>query len=85
MVGSPTPYPGRYWRADTSIDAVRQFVTMTGVDTNLYVFFCHDSSYFGTVGIAYVGGLCDTYGYAVSLNEWRNTTLASGKVRKQEC
>ena len=53
---------------------------MTGVDTNLYVFFCHDPSYFGTVGIAYVGGLCDTYGYAVSLNEWRNTTLASGKV-----
>ena len=49
---------------------------------NLLVLFCNDPKYFGTVGIAYVGGLCDLGGYQVSLNEWRSSPAKTGKVKQ---
>ena len=65
-MGEPTPYLNQYWTADTSISDVRLLTFReSGESANLFVFFCDDAKYFGTVGIAYVGGLCDRLGYQV--------------------
>ena len=68
ILGEPTGYPNEYWTADSSISAVRPLTFRQFGDeepANLFVFFCDDAKYFGTVGIAYVGGLCDSLGYQV--------------------
>ena len=68
ILGEPTGYPNEHWTADSSISAVRPLTFRQFGDAepaNLFVFFCDDAKYFGTVGIAYVGGLCDSLGYQV--------------------
>ena len=98
MVGEPKPYLDKYWTADDSIESVRHLskgkhrfafnkflirLFIGDKSANLLVLFCNDPKYFGTVGIAYVGGLCDLGGYQVSLNEWRSSPAKTGKVRER--
>jgi len=89
LLGPPKSFPDSAWRAETSIGEVRRLVADGkndghGAKADLHVFFCADQKYQGTVGIAYVGGICDTAGYACSLNEWRSSVAASGKVVAHE-
>lgn len=50
---------------------------------DLYAFFGKDSSYYGTVGLAYVGGAC-TERIKTSFNEWRNTPTGNAGVVAHE-
>ena len=72
-MGEPKAYLNQYWTADRNIEDVRRLTFGEkqfgdGKSANLFVFFCDDAKYFGTVGIAYVGGLCDRLGYQVRGN-----------------
>ena len=46
---------------------------------DLYCAFGKDSSYYGTVGLAWVGGACNDY-IKTSFNEYRNTPSETGMV-----
>ena len=46
---------------------------------DLYVTFGKDSSYYGTVGLAWVGGACNDY-IKTSFNEYRNTPSETAMV-----
>ena len=48
---------------------------------DLYAWFGKDTSYYGTVGLAYVGGAC-TEGIRASFNEWRKTPVETAMVRR---
>lgn len=56
---------------------------MGKTEANVYVLFCNDPEYFGTVGIAFVGGICSSSGLQLSINEWRKTIAASAKVKSR--
>ena len=83
IVGKPKAFLADRWRAETSIANVRKYAKYDK-DADLHVFFCADSKSAGTVGIAYVGALCETNGFQVSINERRETHAASGKVVAHE-
>ncbi len=83
VVGQPIPHLDDTWTADASINNVRQFAN-GDKSANLFTFLCNDPTYYGTVGIGYVGGLCNTFGYQVSIVEWRNTEAETGKVRRND-
>ena len=46
---------------------------------DLYTCFGKDSAYYGTVGLAYVGGACKERS-KTSFNEWRKTPTATAMV-----
>ena len=48
---------------------------------DLYVWFGKDSSYYGTVGLAWVGGACNEF-IKTSFNEWRKTPTANAGVKR---
>jgi len=50
---------------------------------DLYVTFGKDSSYYGTVGLAWVGGACNDY-IKTSFNEYRNTPSETAMVAAHE-
>jgi len=50
---------------------------------DLYCAFGKDSSYYGTVGLAWVGGACNDY-IKTSFNEYRNTESETGMVVAHE-
>jgi len=50
---------------------------------DLYCAFGKDSSYYGTVGLAWVGGACNDY-IKTSFNEYRNTQSETGMVVAHE-
>ena len=47
---------------------------------DLYAWFGKDPEYYGTVGLAWVGGACNDY-IKTSFNEYRNTPVATAMVR----
>ena len=47
---------------------------------DLYAAFGKDPSYWGTVGLAYVGGACNDF-IKTSFNEWRKTPSATAGVK----
>ncbi|CAB4054923.1 unnamed protein product [Lepeophtheirus salmonis] len=83
VIGFPKKYHDNEWTAEDSITTVEKYA-QGDTETDLYVFLCADSNLYGTVGIAYVGGLCDTNGYQVSINEWRTTEAETAKVVAHE-
>lgn len=50
---------------------------------DLYAFFGKDKDYYGTVGLAYVGGACNQR-IKTSFNEWRNTPTGNAGVVAHE-
>lgn len=82
VVGEPEFRPHEHWTAETSLGTVRQYVA-GDTDANLYAFLCADPEYMGTVGIAYVGAVCDK-NFHTSITEWRKTEAATGKVFAHE-
>jgi hypothetical protein len=50
---------------------------------NMYAWFGKDTAYYGTVGLAYLGGTC-TYTQRASFNEWRNTPVETAMVVAHE-
>eukprot|EP00095_Tigriopus_kingsejongensis_P006351 maker-scaffold390_size186308-snap-gene-0.34 protein:Tk06351 transcript:maker-scaffold390_size186308-snap-gene-0.34-mRNA-1 annotation:"polymorphic outer membrane protein g i family" len=84
ILGAPKKFPEHSWRASTSDLKVARTAVMAESKANLYVLFCDDPEYFGTVGIAFVGGVCSTNGLHLSLNEWRNTIAGSARVVAHE-
>ena len=47
---------------------------------DLYAAFGKDPQYYGTVGLAWVGGACNKY-IKTSFNEWRKTPVETAMVR----
>lgn len=84
VIGTPKSFPDQVWRATTD-DIKRAREQILGkTEANVYVLFCNDPEYFGTVGIAFVGGICSSSGLQLSINEWRKTIAASAKVVAHE-
>lgn len=52
-------------------------------DVDLYAWFGKDKDYWGTVGLAWVGGCCKTHD-KTSFNEWRKTAAATAMVLAHE-
>lgn len=50
---------------------------------DLYAWFGKDSSYYGTVGLAWVGGACNSYSQT-SFNEWRKSAAETAMVVAHE-
>ena len=48
---------------------------------DLYIAFGKDSEYWGTVGLAWVGGACSPY-LKTSMNEWRRTPVETAMASK---
>ena len=47
---------------------------------DLYAWFGRDPEYYGTVGLAYVGGACNDF-IKTSFNEWRKTATETAWVK----
>ena len=72
------------WCADNNLgDAVTevQGVQSSMPEVDMYAWWCDDANGCGsTAGIAYVGTVCDSWGYGTSLNEYQGTTSAAAYV-----
>ena len=66
VIGEPKAYPNERWTAETSIKSVRKYAK-GDQEADLYIFFAADAKSSGTVGIAYVGALCEKNGFQVSV------------------
>ena len=70
------------WTADDNIqDAKAETSAVQGslTDVDLFAWWCNNGGG-STAGIAYVGTLCNSNGYATSLNEYQGTTAAAAYV-----
>ena len=85
-IGGYTHHPGQSWKADPdsgSLDGPAKTIAAndnSGADLN--VFLCKDTSFYGIVGLAWVGTICKTYwpGYNAGVNEKRQNVLATSEV-----
>ena len=84
-VGSIKHYSGRNLQATSP--KLEEMWDTTKADlgsADLMMYMGYDSSYYGTVGIAYGGVVCRLAGYKkykASINEWRETNAEIGWVR----
>ena len=84
-VGSIKHYSGRNLQATSP--KLEEMWDTTKADlgsADLMMYMGYDSSYYGTVGIAYGGVVCRLAGYKkykASINEWRETHAKAGRVR----
>jgi hypothetical protein len=63
-------------------EKVSQFSTDAAFDDNVYLTFRNNQ--YGTVGMGYVGTVCNPALYTRSnLNEYLNNDITAGQVRKQ--
>ena len=70
------------WPSTDYLDTAAAVSEGDGDDkVDLYTWFGKDTAYYGTVGLAYVGGAC-TPTIRASFNEWRNTAVETAMVRK---
>ena len=78
---SETLFQNEYWPSTdhlTTAAGVGQADADDKVD--LYAWFGKDSEYYGTVGLAYVGGACTDF-IKTSFNEWRSTPTQTAWVK----
>ena len=87
VIGGYTYHADQTWTADGDIlgGSVKDIAAADNSGADVQVFMCKDSSFYGTVGIAWVGTMCKTYysGYNANLNEKRQNVLASSSVNCQ--
>ena len=73
---------GVEWTADYNLgDAVEevQAVQSTMPDVDLFTWWCNNGGG-STAGIAYVGTLCDSWGFGTSLNEYQSSISSAAYV-----
>ena len=73
---------GVSWTADYNLgDAVEEVQTIqsTMPDVDLFAWWC-DYGGGSTAGIAYVGTLCDSWGFGTSLNEYQSSISSAAYV-----
>ena len=87
VLGSYTYHADQTWTATGDIlgGSVKDIAAADNSGADVQVFMCKDSSFYGTVGIAWVGTMCKTYysGYNANLNEKRQNVLSSSSVNCQ--
>merc|ERR1711971_1511869 len=88
VIGGYTYHSDQSWTADGDIlgGSVKDIAAADNSGADVQVFMCKDSSFYGTVGIAWVGTMCKTYysGYNANLNEKRQNVLSSSSVVAHE-
>jgi len=88
VLGSYTYHADQTWTATGDIlgGSVKDIAAADNSGADVQVFMCKDSSFYGTVGIAWVGTMCKTYysGYNANLNEKRQNVLSSSSVVAHE-
>ena len=63
---------------------MKDITASSSSNANVHVYMCKDPQFFGTIGIAWVGTLCSSdnfKGYKASINEKRESAVASAEVR----
>ena len=69
-----------FWPSTESLDAASKAGWEDNdPTTDLYAWFGKDPSYYGTVGLAWLGGACNDY-LKTSFNEWRKTPAETAGV-----
>jgi len=73
-----------YWRSTDNLDAASDRGVADGDEkVDLYAWFGKDTNYWGTVGLAWVGGACSAR-IKTSFNEWRQTAVETAMVVAHE-
>merc|ERR1712156_842260 len=89
-IGGYTHHPGQSWKADSdsgSLDGpIKDIAAADDSGADLGVFLCKDTSFYGVIGLAWVGTICKTYwpGYNAGVNEKRQNVLATSEVVAHE-
>jgi hypothetical protein len=89
VLGSYTHHTGQSWKADSdsgSLDGpIKDIAASVGLGTDLNVFMCKDTEFYGVVGLAWVGTMCQGWhGYNAGVNEKRGNVLSSSEVVAHE-
>lgn len=83
-----THHSGYNWKATGSDleGSIKTIAANSNADAQLWVFMCKDPQFYGTIGIAWLGTVCVSYwpGYQTSINEKRESTLATSEVVTHE-
>lgn len=87
-VGQTKHYPGRYFKADgQSLDMMKPTTKNELQGADLMVYVGYDQDYWGTIGLAFVGTVCESGWYdeaKQSMNEWRQTSTEMAYVLAHE-
>ena len=79
-------HEGNTWRADSTSGSlsgpIKDITTASTAEANLWVYFCKDQTEIGTVGLAWVGSLCNSKWkpYQAGITEKQDTVLNTAKV-----
>jgi len=84
-----THHPGQSWKADPdsgSLDGpIKTIAANDNSGADLGVFLCKDDVFYGIVGLAWVGTICQNWpGYNAGVNEKRQTVLGTSEVVAHE-
>merc|ERR1711971_83889 len=89
VIGGYTYHADQSWKADSSSGSLQGPIkTIAAADTSgadLQVFLCKDTSFYGYIGLAWVGTMCKGWaGYHSGVNEKRQNVLATSEVVAHE-
>ena len=86
-IGGYTYHAGQSWKADSAsiYGPIKSIAAADNSGTDLHVFMCKDTAFYGVIGVAVLGMLCKTSwpGYNVGVNEKRQNILATSEVHKK--
>ena len=90
VLGAYTHHPGQTWRADPDSGAldgpIKAIAAADNSGADLNVFLCKDTEFFGIIGLAWVGTMCQGWpGYNAGVNEKRQNALSTSEVSFKFC
>ena len=85
VIGGYEYHADQSWKADSDSGNLEGPIkTIAAADTtgaDLQVFLCKDTSFYGVIGLAWVGTMCKGWaGYNAGVNEKRQNVLATSEV-----
>ena len=85
VIGGYEYHADQSWKADSNSGNLQGPIkTIAAADTtgaDLQVFLCKDTSFYGVIGLAWVGTMCKGWaGYNAGVNEKRQNVLATSEV-----
>ena len=88
-IGGYTHHSGQSWKADSGslYGPIKTIAAADNSGADLGVFMCKDTSFYGVIGVAFLGTLCKTSSFPPGLNagvnEKRQNVLATSEVKNK--
>ena len=85
VITAYTHHPGQSWLADSDSGdlegPIKNIAAADNSGADLNVFLCKDQQFYGVVGLAWVGTMCQGWpGYNAGVNEKRESVLGTSEV-----